>query len=432
MALAATVSVKIASADASASITVPDAFNGETPKAAIVIGTYGSGATATGKWNDAILSYGLIDGSSQIAMSAGSYNNQAIGTANRKYYTGSVVLCNYWLDVDLIEYTGALIADGIQFTKVTNTGNDLHLLVLLIGGDDVQANLKMSETGTGPVQNIGFEPNCLIAGTIGRPNGNENNDAMLSMGIVVENSQGTEERAMTYFEDVGPASTELSALSSDTGFLGSIANNALDWGFSHTSFGAGNGGEHNYSGNAGTDTWFGLYLRFENDDFGLISRTLPATPQLFGASSHFEPSAHWFAVMHDVTAWSNTPKNTSVAGFTHGMVDIIDTGSKGSISIASRDNVPTSVVRRQVNRPSWTGMGDTTAQGFTGSALASFGGGQAFFFNMTATDGTQAVAFIFSVGSKSRAIVQYGAPDVDAIKYGANDVDKVYYGGTEI
>jgi hypothetical protein len=395
----------------------------------------GNGSAGPGtRWDDAEIFHGLIDDTKSVCFGARSVDGVGNGSSSRSFQTGTVCYIRNGATIE-VRYTGSLVADGINITKVDNTkSNDLFVSVLLIGGDDVQAELMNSLAGTGPVQNIGFQPNCLIAAanfTTG--SGLNDPDFEMCMGCVVDNSQGVSEYAMTMYDDSGSDPTETTCLTRNNSFLVDVENNSVSFSLAHTSFLATNGGEHTFTGNTGSEIWCGLYLRFDNDDFGVDEYNGPeaADAGLWGKNLwHFKPQAMMSLTVFEINAW-NQGSNTNTGSLTFHMLGHVSelSGDEASISVCTRDSVPTTETKKVAYMTSWGVMDQNTNINHTGTNpfftetgfITAVGGG----FSNGPT-----IYYALAFGERKNINAKLGVNDVDAVKFGSSEVDKVYLGST--
>lgn len=145
------------------SLTDSATFNGETPKAALIIYTFaGSGTTS-----DINAGFGFID-SAGNQKSVWSGDNDNVSSSNN----ASSVDTSYAVHTRDVatshvvngQWSGALVADGVQFTKITGALH-IQVQVILFGGDDLLNAAATSVAfgiSTSPVTGLGFKPNCMF------------------------------------------------------------------------------------------------------------------------------------------------------------------------------------------------------------------------------------------------------------------------------
>lgn len=423
---------------ASQDFTVPAYLNGETPKAAIIyfFEPYAAGVNWNGTLDDggAYGGMGLVDDSGNQC-STFFRNQDGSASASRSHDNLHAVVTSRENSTSIEKsYSATLIPNGIRLSKVTNVNNfDLLVSVHFIAGSDVQAKVMTAQDGAGPIQNIGFEPNALVAisNNLATIDGGGYGAAVHThhvVGFCTDVTNPTYDRQYSHGTAQRSDTNEAFGYVSLNYFMVGLNTSAdnIAFGLSHTAFSAANGGEHQYTGSANS-YWFPLYLRFENEDVGTWAVNASVST---GVSSYANLSFDPQNVLGVGNETNNLMLNTALKVNSVSGKYLFSVHQDGSTSMAWRqtDTLSNGESSRAVSDSIRVLNFDGTGS-FEGDAALITNGWE---LDYSAPSSVGPFILYFAWGSESLGNVKYGALDIDGIKYGASDVSKIYYGADEL
>lgn len=170
-----------------------------TPKAVIVrVVSATSDDTLS---QDAILSEGFYDGTTQVVTGTSSQDALAVTNTASNIYNNAIVSVNSTSTTDVLKATASFITDGVRLNWTTVTGSAHKIVVTLINGNGVNCYVGQTVSATGSVTGI-TKPDIIYFNTraFASSNGRQNS-AYVCTGFSINDNKTTPKNYGTYWKD---------------------------------------------------------------------------------------------------------------------------------------------------------------------------------------------------------------------------------------
>ena len=430
---------------ASVDITTSD-LEGLTPKGVIIFSLDQQGATEYGVHTNINRGgYGFCDDSGNQASIAWS-DQSGVAPANTASAISDdhgLIICNASSSSTEAarRYFVECITNGVRLTKVINSGNnDFFVQIVAFGGDLLEAWVSPRQSGSGPVTGIPFQPNMNFAISDGTSNSGTFSSSSTSnhnIGWAFPQLGSVAQASFSAVSRDGESPTINSVWGGIDAFLTRMNSNSgnVSWQLQHDSYAP---GQHNYTGDTGTQGWWGLYIKYGAPNQALSAAgNLPSSPTVENAQGYTDINLGIYLRMGFQGLTSPTTGGDGVQVDIYGQFILAANQLEGGSSFfwnSEGDVAESEAGSAAAYNSEWLTYGPGGPPEFECSAspVSLITNGYTATWNV-ASSGTDAfwVDFAFDYRTFTQNII-LGENRIIRIYHGSDPVEKIYIGGNQI